>query len=48
MLDHLPECDRDAVKRKLREAWQETDHDLALALELERPHPGAAASLMCL
>jgi transposase-like protein len=51
ILDHLPERDRDIVKRRLRQAWQETDHDIALeqltalALELDRPHPGAAASL---
>jgi putative transposase len=51
VLEHLPERDRDAVKRKLRQAWQETDYDIALeqltalALELDRPHPGAAASL---
>ena len=51
MLDHLPERDRDTVKRRLRQGWQETDHDIALeqltalALELDRPHPGAAASL---
>ena len=41
----------DLVNSKLRQAWQETDHDIALeqltalALELDRPHPGAAASL---
>jgi len=51
VLDHLPERDRDTVKRWLRQAWQETDHDIALerlntlALELDRPHPGAASSL---
>ena len=51
VLDHLPERDRDTVKRRLRQAWQETDHAIALeqltalALELDRPHPGAAASL---
>jgi putative transposase len=51
VLDHLPERDRDPAKRKLGQAWQETDHDLALqqltalALELDRPHLGAAASL---
>lgn len=49
--DHLPERDRDSVKRRLRQAWQETGHDIALeqltalALEPDRPHPGAAASL---
>ena len=51
MLDHLPERDRDPVKRRLRQAWKDTDHDHALeqltplALELERAHPGAATSL---
>ena len=51
VLDHLPERDRSAVKARLRRAWQETDHDraleqlTALAIELDRDHPGAAASL---
>ena len=51
VLDHLPERDRDAVKRRLRQAWQDTDHDIALeqlntlALELDHAHPGAASSL---
>jgi len=51
VLDHLPEHDRPAVKAKLRRAWKETDHDQALeqltslALEFDRAHPGAAASL---
>ena len=51
VLDHLPERDRQAVKTRLRRAWKETDHDRALeqlttlALELDRDHPGAAASL---
>ena len=51
MLDHLPERDRQTVKARLRRAWKETDHDVALeqlnalALELDHPHPGAAASL---
>jgi transposase-like protein len=51
VLDHLPERDRQAVKARLRRAWKETDHDVALeqlntlALELDRAHPGAAASL---
>jgi transposase-like protein len=51
VLDHLAERDRDQVKRRLRRAWAETDHDRALAQlqtlagELERSHPGAAASL---
>ncbi len=51
MLDHLPERDRPTVKRRLRAAWKLTDHAAAvdrlgvLAAELERSHPGAAASL---
>jgi len=51
VLDHLPERDRDLVKRRLRRAWAETKHDVALeqlktlAAELDRSHPGAAASL---
>ena len=51
MLDHLPERDRPVVKRRLRHAWADTDHGRALeklrllAAELERSHPGAAASL---
>jgi putative transposase len=51
VLDHLPERDRSAVKTRLRRAWTETDHDRALeqlntlAIELDRAHPGAAASL---
>jgi putative transposase len=51
VLDHLPERDREAVKARLRRAWAETEHDRALeqlgalALELDRAHPGAAASL---
>jgi transposase-like protein len=51
VLDHLPERDRPTVKRRLRAAWKLTDHDAALdrlgalAGELERTHPGAAASL---
>ena len=51
VLDHLPERDRDTVKRRLRQAWQETDHDTALeqltrlAGQLDHSHPGAAASL---
>jgi putative transposase len=51
VLDHLPERDRDLVKRRLRRAWAQTKHDLALeqlktlTAELERSHPGAAASL---
>ncbi len=51
VLDHLPERDRPAVKRRLRAAWVDNDHDRALdrlqtlAGELERTHPGAAGSL---
>ena len=51
MLEHLAEADRGPVKRRLAKAWTETDHDKALeqlhrlAVELEREHPGAAASL---
>jgi transposase-like protein len=51
VLDHLPERDREPVKLRLRGAWKETDHDRALeqltrlAVELDRDHPGAAASL---
>jgi putative transposase len=51
ILDHLPERDRPAVKRRLRRAWADSDHARALdalrtlAGELERSHPGAAASL---
>jgi putative transposase len=51
VLDHLPERDRPAVRQRLRRAWARDDHERALAelrtlaAELERPHPGAAASL---
>lgn len=51
VLDHLPERDRPAVKRRLRTAWATDDHELALdglrrlAGELDHHHPGAAASL---
>jgi putative transposase len=51
VLDHLPERDRPAVKRRLRAAWVEDDHGRALdqlrllAGELDRSHPGAAGSL---
>jgi putative transposase len=51
VLDHLPERDRPAVKRRLRAAWKLDDHAAALerlqalADELARSHPGAAASL---
>jgi transposase-like protein len=51
VLDHLPERDRRAVRDRLRRAWARDDHERALeelrtlAGELERSHPGAAASL---
>jgi transposase-like protein len=51
VLAHLPERDRPPVKRRLRAAWALDDDDQALerlrglAAELERSHPGAAASL---
>lgn len=51
VLDHLPERDRPTVKQRLRRAWARDDHERALeelrtlAGELERSHPGAAASL---
>ena len=51
VLDHLPERDRAGVRRRLRAAWDDKDYHRAidrlqqLADELERSHPGAAASL---
>jgi putative transposase len=51
VLDHLPERDRPALKRRLRQAWADSDHDRALSAlqllagELDRSHPGAAGSL---
>jgi putative transposase len=51
VLDHLPERDRPPVKRRLQQAWALDDPDRALArlqalaAELERTYPGAAASL---
>jgi putative transposase len=51
VLDHLPERDRPEIKRRLRRAWVREDHKQALgelqalAAELERSHPGGAASL---
>jgi transposase-like protein len=51
VLDYLPERDRPHVKRRLRRAWADSDHQRALselralAAELDRSHPGAAASL---
>ncbi len=51
VLEHLPERDRPAIKTRLRRAWASDNHQLALdglqrlADELDRSHPGAAASL---
>jgi hypothetical protein len=51
VLEHLPERDRPLIKRRLRAAWALDDHGRALdqlqqlAGELDRSHPGAAASL---
>jgi putative transposase len=51
VLGHLPERDQPLVRRRLRAAWALDDHDRALdqlralADELARTHPGAAASL---
>ena len=51
VLEHLPERDRPAIKRRLSHAWALEDYERALdqlqalAAELERSHPGAAASL---
>ncbi len=51
VLAHLPERDRPLVRRRLRQAWALDDHAAALdrlqqlAAELQRSHPGAAASL---
>ena len=51
VLDHLPEHQRETVRRRLRGAWALDDHDAALerlrvlADELARTDPGAAASL---
>ena len=51
VIEHLPERERGTVRRRLRDAWALEDYHLALehleglATELERTHPGAAASL---
>src|SRR4051812_2643071 len=51
VLGHLAERDRPLVRRRLRQAWALDDHAVALerlhalSRELERSHPGAAASL---
>jgi transposase-like protein len=51
VMDHLPDRDRPAVKRRLRAAWALADHKTAierlraLAGELAHAHSGACASL---
>jgi transposase-like protein len=51
VLDHLPEQDREVVKRRLRAAWARVSHSSAirnltrLADELQHTHPGASNSL---
>ncbi|MFN8160032.1 MAG: IS256 family transposase [Solirubrobacterales bacterium] len=51
VLDHLPEAERQILRGRLRGAWALEEHDRAierlgvLARELDRSHPGAAASL---
>jgi transposase-like protein len=51
VLDHLPEAARPWVRSRLRKAYEEPSYNKAKALlerlsrELEREHPGAAASL---
>jgi putative transposase len=51
VLEHLPERDQPAVKARMRTAWATDNYALALdglrllADELDRSHPGAAASL---
>ena len=51
VLELLPDRDRAAIKRRLTQAWQETNYTKALeqlrrlAVELDHEHPGAAASL---
>jgi transposase-like protein len=51
VLGHIAERDRPPIQARLRRAWRETDYSRgiellrALADELERTHPGAAASL---
>ena len=50
VLEHVPERDRPAVNTRMRRAWASDNHQLALdglrllAAELDRSHPGAAAS----
>jgi putative transposase len=51
ILDHLPETERELVRRKLRAAWANPDAGQAkanleaLARSLAKKRPGAAASL---
>ncbi len=51
VLDHFAERDRPPIRMRLRRLWADDDHGRALASlqalasELERSHPGAAASL---
>ena len=51
VLGHIAERDRPPIKARLRRAWRETDYSRgiellrALADELKRTHPGAAAPL---
>lgn len=51
VLDHLPERERDSVRRRLRAGWAESDYTRAaerlqgLAIGLERTYPDAASSL---
>jgi putative transposase len=51
VLDHLPDSEKGAVRRRLRTAWAEPSHSRAteqlrrLAKELDHHHPGAAGSL---
>jgi transposase-like protein len=51
VLEHLPERDRPAIQQRLRRAWATDNYNLGLdglrllADELDRSHPGAAASL---
>ena len=51
VLGHIAERDRPPIKARLRRAWRQTDYSRAIELlraladELERTHPGAAASL---
>jgi putative transposase len=51
VLDHLPDSEKGAVRRRLRTAWAEPSHPRAteqlrrLAKDLDHHHPGAAGSL---